>query len=48
MNNTIYALMIKYIEDNKINYNISYNDSIVYLKELIKSIEKEYEDIEII
>lgn len=45
---SLYDLMIKHIEDNKIKNNIDYEESIEYLKELIKTIEKEYKDINLI
>ena len=45
MTYSLYDLMIKHIEDNKVKHNIDYTDSIEYLKTLIKNIEKEYEEL---
>ncbi len=46
MNSSLYDLMIKHIEDNKVKHNIDYEESIEYLKELVETIEKEYEEME--
>ena len=48
MNNSLYDLMIKHIEDNKVKHNIDYEESIDYLKELVETIEKEYKDLDLI
>ena len=46
MNNSLYDLMIKHIEDNKVKHNIDYEESIEYLKELVETIENEYKEME--
>ena len=46
MNKNMYDIIVDYIENNKVKYNIDYKETIEYLKELIEEIEKEYENIE--
>lgn len=46
MNKNMYDIIVDYIENDKVKYNIDYKETINYLKELIKAIEKEYENIE--
>jgi hypothetical protein len=46
MNKNMYDIIIDYIENDKVKYNIDYKDTIKYLKELIKQIEEEYKNIE--
>lgn len=45
---SLYDMMIQHIEDNKSKYNIDYEESIKYLQELVDTIKKEYEKIELI
>ena len=44
--NDMYEVVITYIEKGKNKYNIPYKESIDYLKEVITTIEREYEKIE--
>lgn len=37
----------KYIEDNKIKYNISYEETIRAIKENINNIEEQYKELEV-
>lgn len=41
----LYKELINYIEDNKKNYNISYESTIEYLEQLVRDIKKEYEEL---
>ena len=38
-------ILIDYIEQNKTKYNIDYSDTIESIKELIKEIENDYENL---
>lgn len=39
--------LVDYIENNKTKYNIDYADTIESIKELIKEIENDYENLEV-
>ena len=39
-------VLVKYIEKNKVDFNINYMDSIIALRELLDEIENEYWGIE--
>lgn len=43
--NNLYDVIIQFIEDSKTKYNISYDSTIEFLKQLINEIEKEYQDL---
>jgi len=45
MNNNIYNRILMYIEENKSLHNISYKETIEYLKEMLEEIEKEYKGL---
>ena len=42
--NNLSDVLVKYIEDNKIKYNINYKETIECLKDLILIIEDEYKE----
>jgi len=43
--NELNNILVNYIEQNKIKYNIEYQKTIETLEELIKEIKKEYQNI---
>ena len=45
-NNEIYNILVEYIEQNKTNNNIEYQETIDCLKDLVKDIEKDYKNLE--
>lgn len=44
-NENLYDILVDYIENNKANFNIDYEDTIESIKELIEEIEKEYKGV---
>lgn len=44
--NELNNILVEYIEQNKVKYNIDYLQTIESLKELINELKKEYQNIE--
>ena len=45
-NSNLYDILVDFIENNKIMYDIDYKSSIENLKELLEEIEQDYKNIE--
>ena len=45
-NSELYNILVKYIEDNKVKYNIPYSETIENLRDLFFEIEDDYMGLE--